>query len=67
MQLNEAQRRMKLYNHNRHLPEFCIKSFRQKLESYAAVQKWGPDGDKMLRFADGSRLLYRKLVNEFQL
>lgn len=59
---------MKAYNHNRNLSEFCIKSFRLKLEEEAAtVENWGPDGDRMMRFSDGSKLLYRKIVNQFQL
>lgn len=65
--MSEAKKFQSYFYYNRKQPLFCMRTFRNKIESHSTVEDWGPDGDQMYRFADGSKLLYRKIVNEFQL
>ena len=47
---------------------FCFKTIKEKVvEKCVHGGQWGPDGDIMYWFEDGSMLLERRVVREFQL
>lgn len=65
--LSQAQKLERCYLSSRERDNFCYVSFRKRVEDRAASYgPWGYD-DTMYWFDDGSMLLERKIVKEWQL
>ena len=56
------------FNTGQYHDNFCFVTLKNKIKSDCAHGgNWGPDGDTMYWFNDGSMLLERRIVKEFQL
>ncbi len=65
--LSQAQRLEKCFNASSQKDTFCHVSFRKRVEARSAsFGPWGYD-DTMYWLEDGSMLLERRIVKEFQL
>lgn len=64
---SEAMRFEYCFSFKRYREEFCTKTLIIKVKkACTSSEPWGGD-DTMYRFADGSMLLWRDIVKEFQL